>query len=144
MLTPQQKTWIVVASREHVQRGVTEGIAQACHGKCRPLQQMKPGDWIIYYSSKEEFGKPAPCQMFTAIGTVSEGDVYAYDMGGGFVPYRRHVDYVTCQETPIKPLIPDLNFIRDKQHWGVPFRYGILQIPHSDFLRIAEAMRVPV
>jgi hypothetical protein len=140
--TPERKAWIVVASREHVQRGMTEGIAQACHGKCRPLQQMTPGDWIVYYSSKLEFGKPDPCQKFTAIGTVRDGDAYAYDMGGGFVPFRRAVAYVPCQEVAIQPLIPELSFIRDKQHWGAPFRYGILRIPQSDLVRIAEAMQV--
>jgi hypothetical protein len=143
-LTSQQKTWIVVASREHVQRGVTEGFAQACHGKCRPLQQMTAGDWVVYYSSKEEYGKPTPCQMFTAIGQIRHGDVYPYDMGGGFVPFRRDVAYVPCQDAAIKPLIGDLSFIRDKQHWGAPFRFGILQIPQSDFMRIADAMQVAV
>ena len=143
-LTPQQKSWIVVASREHVQRGVTEGFAQACHGKCRPLQQMTPGDWIVYYSSKLEYGKPTPHQKFTAIGHVREGEVYPYDMGGGFVPFRRNIDYIDCQEAAIQPLIPELSFIRDKQHWGAPFRFGILQIPQADLLRIAEAMQVQI
>jgi hypothetical protein len=27
------KYWIIVASKDHVQRGIKEGIAQACHGK---------------------------------------------------------------------------------------------------------------
>jgi hypothetical protein len=143
-LAPQQKTWIIVASREHVQRGITEGFAQACHGKCRPLQHMTPGDWIVYYSSKEEYGKPTPCQKFTAVGQVRVGEVYPYDMGGGFVPFRRDIAYVACQETAIQPLINDLSFIRDKQHWGAPFRFGILSIPQSDFLRIADAMQVTV
>jgi len=143
-LTPAQKIWVIVASREHVERGVREGIAQACHGKCRPLQQMMPGDWIVYYSAKEEFGNPTPCQKFTAVGQVRAGDVYPYDMGGGFVPFRRDVVYVACEETPIQPLIADLSFIRDKQHWGAPFRFGILSIPQADFMRIASAMQVAV
>lgn len=47
--------WIGVASREHVQRGITEGICQVCHGKAGPLKFMSPGDWIIYYSPTIKF-----------------------------------------------------------------------------------------
>ncbi len=36
--------WIVVASKDHVARGVEAGIAQACHGKRAPLQRMQPDD----------------------------------------------------------------------------------------------------
>lgn len=28
-----KKYWIIVASKDHVKKGITEGIAQACHGK---------------------------------------------------------------------------------------------------------------
>lgn len=30
--------------------GVAGGFAQACHGKKSPLQKMKVGDWLAYYS----------------------------------------------------------------------------------------------
>jgi transposase len=38
------KYWMLVASKNHVTRGVEEGIAQACHGKAQPLNLMEvPG-----------------------------------------------------------------------------------------------------
>lgn len=140
--------WIVVASRDHVQTGVAGGFAQACHGKASPLKRMHAGDWLIYYSSKAVFGEKEACQKFTAIGQIplpqtdptSQADeVYAVDMGHGFVPFRRQVQFFPCQEVPIQPLIDQLSFIRDKRHWG-GFRYGILSIPHSDFLQIASQL----
>ena len=57
--------WIIVASKDHVENGVGQGIAQACHGKVTPLKRMKKGDLVIYYSSKQTFGKPEKCQEFT-------------------------------------------------------------------------------
>lgn len=42
--------WIGVASKEHVMRGVQGRFAQVCHGKAGPLKQMRPNDWLIYYS----------------------------------------------------------------------------------------------
>ena len=58
--------WIVVASRDHVQRGVEEGICQVCHGKEGQLRRMSEGDWIVFYSSKERYDGAEKCRKFTA------------------------------------------------------------------------------
>jgi hypothetical protein len=36
--------WMIVASKDHVEVGVKQGFAQACHGKVSPLKRMQPGD----------------------------------------------------------------------------------------------------
>ena len=132
--------WIIVASKDHVRNGIKEGIAQACHGKDAPLKRMKPGDWVIYYSSKTEFGKPEKCQCMTAIGQVIDDKVYLFDMGNGFTPYRRNIKFYECQETSILPLIPELIFIQNKQKWGGVFRFGMLEIPKQNFSLILSKM----
>lgn len=48
----KHKYWILVASKDHVKNGISEEIAQISHGKSSPLQRMKNGDFIIYYSGK--------------------------------------------------------------------------------------------
>ncbi len=40
------KFWIGVVSKEHVLRGVEGGFCQVCHGKKRPLNRMKKGDYL--------------------------------------------------------------------------------------------------
>jgi hypothetical protein len=132
--------WIGVASREHVQRGVDGGFCQLCHGKAQPLKRMSAGDWIIYYSSKENFGSSEPCQQFTAIGEVIGEQVYEREMLPGFVPYRRDVLFMACKRIDIRPLIDQLSFIKDKGRWGAAFRFGHLQIPEVDFRAIAMRM----
>jgi hypothetical protein len=134
------KYWVIVASRGHVLNGVAAGIAQANHGKPTALRRMHANDWVIYYSPKLVFGEAEKCQAFTAIGRFKDENIYQVDMGGGFVPYRRDVEYLPCVETSILPLIDSLDFIPDKQHWGGPFRFGSLQIHEPDFQRIAERM----
>ena len=62
--------WMGVASKDHVQHGITGGFCQLCHGKAQPLKHMQPGDWMVYYSPKEQFEATKPCQQFTAIGQV--------------------------------------------------------------------------
>ena len=83
-------------------------------------------------------------QAFTAIGQVKSGEPYAYDMGGGFVPTRRDVDFKPCRETPIRPLVPRLSFIRNKRSWGYVFRFGQIEIPEADFQIISDAMGVAI
>jgi EVE domain len=134
------KYWIIVASKDHVQRGLAGGFIQANHGKATPLKRMQAGDWVIFYSPKLEYGKPEKCQCFTAIVKVVEDEVYQHDMGGGFIPFRRKVQFLPSNDVSILPLINDLTFIKDKTHGGAPFRFGTLQIPEEDFLLIASRM----
>ena len=132
--------WLIVVSKNHVQNGVRWGIAQANHGKAAPLKRMRVRDGIVYYSPKVEFEGNEKLQAFTAIGEVTGDDVYQFDMGGGFVPYRRDVKYKDCVEVPIQPLIPSLTFIKDKTSWGYMFRFGFFEIPKVDFDLIASQM----
>lgn len=134
--------WIGVASKEHVQKGVVGGFAQVCHGKAGPLNQMKAGDWIIYYSPTIKFGEKESCQSFTAIGKIKTGDPYLFPMAEDFVPWRRNVTFLKSHEVSIHPLLNALSFIKDKQKWGFPFRRGCFEILQHDFHVIAHAMGI--
>jgi len=94
----------------------------------------------FYYSPKTSYPEGDPLQAFTAIGRVRDGEAYQAAMEDGFEPWRRDVDFLSNRDTPIRPLIPKLGFIRDKARWGAVFRYGVVEIPRADFLTIARAM----
>ncbi len=139
-----RRFWIGVASRDHALKGVAGGFAQLCHGKAAPLCRMAAGDGLVYYAPRERFGESEPCQRFVAIGRISGSEIYPFDMGRGFVPFRRAAAYVrTSSEAPIRPLLPLLTFIRDPARWGGAFRFGFLEITSGDFSFIAHAMGVP-
>ena len=135
-----KKYWIIVASRDHVQRGLQGGFMQANHGKAAALKRMQAGDGLLYYSSREVYGEETKCQRFTAIGEIADDLIYQGEMGGGFVPFRRNVNYLPCQEISILPLIGTLDYIKDKTHWGAPLRFGMVEIGEKDFQLIAEQM----
>ncbi len=132
--------WIAVASAAHVRRGRTEGFMQVNHGKAAPLRRVKPGDGIVYYSPSTVLGEKDGLQAFTAVGTVREGEPYQGEMGGGFTPFRRDVEWVKARETPIKPLLDRLEFTAGKSNWGYQLRFGLFPISAGDFALIAEAM----
>jgi hypothetical protein len=135
-----RRYWLGVASRDHVMRGVAGGFAQLNHGKRGPLDRLRPGDGIVYYSPREEMGAGAPVQSFTAIGIVADREPYTFDMGGGFVPTRRDVDFLAGHDAPIRPLLDTLSFTKGRKSWGYAFRRGAFEITAEDFAAIAKAM----
>lgn len=134
------KYWIITASRDHVESGINGQFAQACHGKLNPLKRIKQGDWVIYYSSKEFFDKPTKYQKFTAIGKVKDDNPYQIEITKDFCPFRIDIDFKDAEHISILPLIDSLEFIQNKQKWGYPFRWGILEIKKNDFDLISNLM----
>lgn len=135
-----KKYWVIVASKDHVRQGMAEGIAQACHGKSSPLRRMRKDDAVIYYSGRQTLGKPGKCQEFTAIGKVTDDEVYEVRVSKDFCPSRRRIEFMPCTDVSILPLIDDLDFIKDKKSWGYPFRFGFFEISQNDFNLIASKM----
>jgi hypothetical protein len=134
------RSWIAVASAEHVRLGRSQGFMQVCHGKAAPLRRIAPGDGIAYYSPTASFGGKDRLQAFTAIGKVGPGVPYQVDMGGGFRPFRRDVSWREAIETPIRPLLDRLSSSRSNPNWGYQLRFGLFEITRQDLLLIGDAM----
>ena len=135
-----RRFWVGVASREHVQLGLSGGFAQFSHGKPGPAKRPRQGDGILYYSAKERFGEPEPCRRFTALGTVADDQPVQVEQFPGFRPWRRQIDWRPIREVEIAGLVPKLSFITNKARWAAPFRFGFFEIPEADFQLIADAM----
>ena len=132
--------WMVVVSKDHVQRGVKDGFMQANHGKAASLKRLSAGDWVIFYSPKQTYAGNEPLQALTAIGQVTDDGPYQFKMTEDFIPYRRNVDFYKCTETPIIPLIWKLDFIGNKKSWGYKFRIGFFEMQEHDFEIIRSEM----
>ncbi len=139
-MTEQPQNWISVASAEHVRRGQGERFMQVCHGKVAPLRRVKPGSRVAYYSPTETFGGADRLQAFTALGVVRDGEAYQADMGGGFHPFRRDIDWLATNPASIKPLLDQLELTRGQRNWGRKFRFGLIAISARDMTVIATAM----
>ena len=139
-----RNNWIAVASAEHARRGCATpaaGYMQVCHGKCAPLKRVLPEDRVVYYAPTLTLRGKDKYQHFVSIGLVQAGQPYAFDMGGGFVPFRRDVAYVSAQEVPILPLLDRFEFVQDRARWGYPFRFGLFKISENDMRLIAQTMQ---
>ncbi len=132
--------WIIVASRDHLMRGVEGGFCQANHGKRAPLARMSAGDRVLFYSPKERYGFAQPLQQFTAIGQVKDDDIYQAEVSPDFKAYRRDVVFFPCKPVAIRPLIERLAFIGNKSAWGFVFRRGFFGVPEADFTLLSKLM----
>jgi len=132
--------WLGVVSQAHVERGVAGGFAQLCHGKAAPLRRMRAGDWLVYYSPTERMGGGARLQAFTAVGQLVDDRVYAFDLGGGFVPSRRDVRYApVVAPVPIAALAGRLH-LTARPGWGMALRRGHLELDAHDFALVSTAL----
>jgi DNA-binding MarR family transcriptional regulator/predicted RNA-binding protein len=139
---PEQTYWVSTISRDHVLLSVEGGFTQTGHGKASGLKRLKTDDWLVYYSPKTSLRDGEPVQAFTAIGRVVDEDLYQVEQAPGFTPWRRNIEFVKSIEAPIRPLIDQLSFIKDKHRWGSMFRVGLFKIPQEDFAVISRAMKV--
>jgi EVE domain len=136
----ERRYWIGVVAKDHVDRAIAGGFVQVNHGKAGPLERMHAGDGFAYYSPRLSHPDGAVLQAFTAIGRVRSGTVYQADGDADSRPFRLDVEFLSAAPAPVKPLVPELTFIRSKTHWGAAFRFGLVRVPASDFERIAGAM----
>ncbi|HVZ30338.1 MAG TPA: EVE domain-containing protein [Asticcacaulis sp.] len=137
------KFWLAVACAQHVRRGRAQGFMQVNHGKRGPLERIRPGDGIVYYSPSLEMGRKDGFQSFTAIGYVNPGEPYRGHMADDFQPFRRDVNWLLAEEQPIRPLLDWLDFTQGP-NWGYALRLGLIEIPMVDFEFLVHVMTVAV
>jgi hypothetical protein len=135
------KYWIGVASADHVAAAVAGGFVQLGHGKAR-VRRLAPGDVLALYSPRTQMHVGRAVQSFTAIGRVCDREPYLFQQTASLAPIRRDVAYFDAQAARIEPLLDKLSFIRSREHWGMAFRRGLVEVSASDMEVIAEAMSV--
>lgn len=131
--------WVAVASADHIKRGRQDRFMQVNHGKAAPLRRIRPGDLVAYYSPLATFGGNEKLRALTAIGRVRQGEPYQGGMGGGFMPFRRDVEWFDADYAPIEPLLEKLDFTRGKKNWGYQFRFGLFEVSGKDMGMISSA-----
>ena len=135
------KCWVGVASEDHVKAAVTGGFVQLGHGKMAPVRRLRPGDLIAFYSPRAQMQAGLLVRKFTALGRVAQREPYLYAQSSTFEPMRRDVTWFTVQAAAIEPLLGKLSFISSREHWGLAFRRGLIEVTEHDMRVIADAMK---
>lgn len=105
------------------------------------MKRLRKGDGVVFYSPKLKYQHPEPCQKFTAIGRVLDEEAYQVLQMEDFEPWRREVEWKEgVMQIEIKPMLQDLDFVKDKRRWGMSVRRGFFEIAKDDFEMIERAM----
>ena len=86
-------------------------------------------------------GKADGFQSFTAIGRVPSAEIIQFDMGNGFRPFRREVEFLPYRPVPVDEVKRYLDLTR-APNWGFTLRRELLRISERDFEIIKRAGEV--
>jgi hypothetical protein len=133
--------WIAVVPKVGVDRCLVGGFAMFGHGRHQAMKRTKAGDWLVYYSPRTVLKGGEEVRAFTAIGRFTEREPYEVEIGDGRVAWRRdiHFEKKACQ-ADVYPLLDQLSFIKDREHWGLFFHRSLFSVDHDDFRLIARTM----
>ncbi len=135
------KYWILVISKDHVLTAVDAGVIRA---KPVELQLLRQGDVVFFYSPGTRFRAGEILQAFTAVARVTGDAPHQVDTAAATHAWHLKAKFLACQETPIEPLIPHLDFIQDTANWAGSLPRGLFAIGEDDAGRIADAMTVAI
>ena len=141
--TPNPRYWIAVVPKSRVEIAVRENVAMFAHGKHEAVLRVRPGDWLAYYSPRTILKGGDEVRAFTAIGRIADGEPYESEGMAGRAGWRRRIAYERkAREASVYPLLDELSFIKDRQHWGIFFHRSLFSVSRDDFQLIAKAMGV--
>lgn len=133
-----RRFWVGVATADHVAEARAGGFCAVSHGS-RTVERFAEGDGVALYATRASMSSSEPVQRFMAIGEVGEGLGWSTERNGRVLRLRPAV-WRESLSVEVRPLLPQLSFVADKEKWGMAFRRGRFEIPAQDFALIAEAM----
>ena len=108
-------------------------------GASSAVRRLSPGDRVAYYAPKTDLDG-APVQAFVALAEVTGEAAVERPSPGHGPAWVRAARFRDVRETPVRPLLEQLSFVRDPRHWGMAFRQGKFAVSDADFAVIARAM----
>lgn len=141
---PSRRFWINTVTLDHVEAAAAAGFTQAEHGADGRLRQPRRGDEMLFSSPRTTLAGRTPVRQFTAWATITADEPHQAHVSEDFHPWRLPARFHPWTPVDARPLVEELSFISDPQHWGLPFRRGLFAVPERDFDTIVTAMsRVP-
>ncbi len=83
----------MVASKDHVRKGVEWRFAQAGPRKKAQLQKLEKDDWVVSYSSKLKSDDTKPFRKFIAMGQLTDDEPFQVTVSVNFKPWLRKIGF---------------------------------------------------
>jgi len=105
-------------------------------------RDYKPGDRIVFYlagrGSRYFVGTAVVAGAVVEVGKANRGILCDFGLYGYKYELPLSDIVVWDNPKPIKPMVPDLAFIKDKRYYGLHLRQGAARISESDYRLIVE------
>src|SRR5262245_24944418 len=125
-----ERYWIAVVPKEPVGRCVAGGFAMFAHGRHDAMKRTSSGDWLAYYSPRTLLKGGEEVRAFTAIGRFTDREPYEVEISFGRIGWRRDVAWAKkTHDANVYPLLDQLSFIKDREHWGLFFHRSLFSVP---------------
>ena len=128
------KYYFLIASKDYIDIGVETGYIQQRYSN--RIEKLGKGDKIILYASKLIHNSDNVSNRYqyivAACKTVDDIYIKTSRKNNQFL-YTKKVQYLNFKEQSIKPLIPHLDFIKDKLNWGMYLIGGFYEINKHDY-----------
>ena len=134
--------WLCVTNEENwevIKRNNIWGVPKA---RRKTLQKVEKGDKLVIYLKEERIeGELRPSRIVAVYEVSSKPFEDASRTLLGEYPYRVRIKPIKIFKKPVefRPLIPKLNFIKNKQNWNAYVRVCMKEIPEEDFEKIISS-----
>jgi len=96
------------------------------------------GDILVYCPPTERLGDKEKLQHFTALGTISDPEIWQADEGE-FKPFRRRIRYESVRAVPLQE-VSSLLDLTAAPHWGYQLRRGLVPLTPHDLALLWQRM----
>ena len=125
--------WIAVIPKSRVE-SPCGNFAMFAHGRHTAVKRTRPGDWLAYYSPRTKLERRRGSARLHGHRPIQpSANPMKWRCGRARVGWRRDIAFEKAHEADVYPLLDQLSFITDRQHWGIPFHRSLFSVSRDDF-----------
>jgi hypothetical protein len=145
-----RRYWVIVLGDEESVAWVLRESAMAwTRVSSSRTKLMEVGDMAVLFVSRSAYHNPARDEsQLVAVATVTtRPSVLDVPVIVGGRPFDIHCNLRITDRlperdgVPVKALIDQLGFVKNKRNWGLHFRSSLMEVPKQDFETMADRVR---
>lgn len=136
----QRPTWLLITSHHYWDRLRSLGEWAFPDKALSKVKDVQPGDQAIVYLTQDG-GESSIGGLIRFTGPIRK--IQPKDFFGTMYPHRMPIEVVKqpVSPVPIRPLVEKLDFITNKQNWGLHFQgHPVRRLPEKDAARLIHAL----
>ena len=141
--------WIVTISEDNLQKTLQHNLIGLPERRRNLLKRVQQGDVVVFYIGKKRVGRGGPGASVSQFGPVAKvtGEEFASDTpiwaskGNDLFRSRLPISIVSEGRVAAAIVIPHLDFVQNKDKWGLYFLTGIRKVSEEDYKTLLTAIK---